>query len=156
MYRHSVQLLEDLNWTGLAMVEFKLGAQGPRLMEINGRVWGSLPLAVHSGMDFPGRLADLWLHGPPPDSAPVNTSYRVGVRSRNLELDLMWIVSVLLGRNRFPFLPAPPRRQALQALAGLFNPRARFDILSLADPGPGLAEMWKIVGKFVHKARTAD
>ena len=32
--------------------EFKLGADGPRLMEINGRFWGSLPLAYHAGTRF--------------------------------------------------------------------------------------------------------
>src|SRR5260370_21799115 len=53
LYGQAVRLLTRLNWTGLAMVEFKVGSEGPKLMEINGRVWGSLPLAVHSGMDFP-------------------------------------------------------------------------------------------------------
>jgi predicted ATP-grasp superfamily ATP-dependent carboligase len=50
---YSTRLLRELRWTGLAMVEFKSSVGGPRLMEINGRVWGSLPLAVRSGMDFP-------------------------------------------------------------------------------------------------------
>ena len=49
---------------------------------------GSLPLAVRSGMDFPGRLADLLLDGPPPPDAPVATDYRRGVRARNLRLEL--------------------------------------------------------------------
>jgi predicted ATP-grasp superfamily ATP-dependent carboligase len=55
LYSHAVRLLKELNWTGLAMVEFKVGQDGPKLMEINGRVWGSLPLAVQCGMDFPAR-----------------------------------------------------------------------------------------------------
>src|ERR671914_285893 len=65
LYDHSVRLLAALEWTGLAMVEFKAGREGPKLMEINGRIWGSLPLAVKSGMDFPARMAQLYLHGPP-------------------------------------------------------------------------------------------
>ena len=60
-------------------------------MEINGRPWGSFPLAVRSGMDFPALLADLFLNGPPQNFDSVNTNYQAGVRSRNLELDLMWI-----------------------------------------------------------------
>ncbi len=68
------------------MVEFKVGPGGPHLMEINGRIWGSLPLAVFSGMDFPARLADLLLNGPPsPLPAAPDTDYRVGVKARNLE-----------------------------------------------------------------------
>jgi predicted ATP-grasp superfamily ATP-dependent carboligase len=154
LYRQSVRLLEALGWTGLAMVEFKVGAEGPRLMEINGRVWGSLPLAVKSGMDFPARLAELYLYGPPAQP-PTETRYRVGVRARNLELDMVWIASVLRGKKRYPFLTMPRRHQALAALLGLFNPAYKFDILSLEDPRPGLAEIARIVGKFGGKLKEA-
>lgn len=155
LYDYSVRLLERLHWTGLAMVEFKIGpkARGPKLMEINGRVWGSLPLAVLSGMDFPARLAELYLFGPPDSGPTPDTSYEVGVRARNLELDLVWIASVLLGRRRFPFLPAPRRRAALAAMAGLLNPACKFDVLSLGDPRPGVAEIFKIIAKFAGKCK---
>src|SRR5919201_817829 len=53
------RLLHALRWTGLAMVEFRVGPEGPVLMEVNGRIWGSLPLAVKSGVDFPLRLLEL-------------------------------------------------------------------------------------------------
>jgi predicted ATP-grasp superfamily ATP-dependent carboligase len=155
LYHHSVQLLAALRWTGLAMVEFKVGAAGPRLMEINGRVWGSLPLAVKSGMDFPARLAELYLDGPPPHP-PTETRYAVGVRARNLELDMVWIASVLRGKKRYPFLAMPSRRQGLAALLGLLNPAYKFDILSLDDPRPGLAEIARIVGKFGDKLKEAS
>jgi len=154
LYRQSVRLLEALEWTGLAMVEFKVGAAGPWLMEINGRVWGSLPLAVKSGMDFPAHLAELYLYGPPPQP-PTETRYRVGVQVRNLELDMVWIASVLRGKKRYPFLAMPSRRQGLAALLGLLNPASKFDILSLDDPRPGLAEIVKIFGKFGSKLKEA-
>jgi predicted ATP-grasp superfamily ATP-dependent carboligase len=155
LYRYSVRLLEALHWTGLAMVEFKVGPRGPQLMEINGRVWGSLPLAVRSGMDFPARLAELALYGPPSvDTIPVSR-YRVGVRARNLELDMMWIASVLRGKRRYPFLTMPSRRQGMAALLDLLNPSYKFDILSLEDLRPGLAEIVKIVAKFRTKMKEA-
>lgn len=51
---YALRLLEELRWHGVAMVEFKLTAEGvPCLMEINPRFWGSLELAVRSGIDFP-------------------------------------------------------------------------------------------------------
>jgi predicted ATP-grasp superfamily ATP-dependent carboligase len=153
LYRHAVRLLEALNWTGLAMVEFKVGASGAKLMEINGRVWGSLPLAVRSGMDFPSRLVELSLYGPPVADRGPDSTYTIGVRSRNLELDMLWIASVLRGKRRYPFLAMPGRRQALAALLELLNPRYKFDILSLDDPQPGLAELVKIVGKFGSKVK---
>jgi len=49
------QLLKSLKWHGLAMVEFKYDPASNKywLMEINPRVWGSIALAVDSGVDFP-------------------------------------------------------------------------------------------------------
>ena len=85
-------ILERMRWTGLAMVEFKLTPDGPRLMEVNGRVWGSLPLAVACGIDFPAAMAHL-LTGR--GAAPVPTTYQTGVRRRNLELELAWIAAAL-------------------------------------------------------------
>jgi predicted ATP-grasp superfamily ATP-dependent carboligase len=140
LYDDAVRMLGDIGWTGLAMVEFRRGKDGiGHLMEINGRVWGSLPLAVHAGMDFPGRLADLLLDGPPPDGTPVATEYRRGLQARNLRLDVGWIGAVLLGRRRYPYLPWPGRGAALGALASLLDPRIADDHLSGSDPGPGLA-----------------
>ncbi len=151
LYDHSVRLLRELNWTGLAMVEFKIGVEGPKLLEINGRVWGSLPLAVHSGMDFPARLADLYLHGPPSEDVPPNSTYTVGLRSRNLELDLKWIVSVALGRHRHRYLPSPRRREAIPALLQLLHPGYRCDVQSLFDMGPGLAQLSQMIPNYFRK-----
>ena len=69
LYDHAVRLLGALDWTGLAMVEFKVADDGARLMEINGQVWGSLPLAVQSGIDFPAALVELWLSDGHPNDA---------------------------------------------------------------------------------------
>lgn len=52
--RYALRLLTELRWNGVAMVEFKRTTSGvPCLMEINPRFWGSLQLAVISGVDFP-------------------------------------------------------------------------------------------------------
>ena len=141
LYEYATRLLGKLGWTGLAMVEFRLTPDGPELMEINGRVWGSLPLAMRAGMDFPGRLADLVLDGPPSTAEPVATDYRVGLRARNLRLDISWIGSVATARRRYPELPWPPRRAALGALASLLDPRIADDLFVRDDPGPGLAQI---------------
>ena len=55
---HSERLLRKLKWSGVAMVEFKEDSQTgtPFLMEINGRFWGSLQLAIDAGIDFPRLL----------------------------------------------------------------------------------------------------
>lgn len=151
MLDHSVRLLAALEWTGLAMVEFKVGAQGPRLMEINGRIWGSLPLAVRSGMDFPGRMAELYLYGPPQGVTEPDTAYRTGVRARNTEKDVLWILSVLAGRRRDRALPIPARWRAIPALLGFANPAIRSDTFWWRDPLPGLAEIPHIWARLSRK-----
>jgi len=53
-------LLGPLDWTGVAMIEFKEDAAGtPSVVEINPKIWGSLDLAIASGMNFPAALLDL-------------------------------------------------------------------------------------------------
>lgn len=51
----SIRLLQAVGWRGIAMVEWKVDPVSgePRLMEVNPRFWGSLELAVRSGVDFP-------------------------------------------------------------------------------------------------------
>ena len=144
LLEHSRALMAALGWTGLAMVEFKQGARGPVLMEVNGRIWGSLPLAVRAGMDFPARLARLYLDGPPPPDTPVDCSYAVGVRSRDLELELRWIAGVLRGRRGYPFLPFPRRREAVRAAGRVLLPGDGWDVLSIRDPAPGWAELGRV------------
>ncbi|MFZ7114938.1 MAG: ATP-grasp domain-containing protein [Bacteroidota bacterium] len=48
-------LLDHLKWNGVAMVEFKKDNSDGKyyLMEINPKFWGSLELALCSGVDFP-------------------------------------------------------------------------------------------------------
>ncbi|RPJ05718.1 MAG: hypothetical protein EHM36_07915 [Deltaproteobacteria bacterium] len=50
-----ISLLKALKWKGIAMVEFKVDPRDgiPKLMEVNPRFWGSLQLAIVSGVDFP-------------------------------------------------------------------------------------------------------
>lgn len=73
-------LLERFGWSGVAMVEYKRDATTgvPYLMEVNGRFWGSLQLAIDAGVDFPALLARAALGEP---VQPV-TRYAEGVRSR--------------------------------------------------------------------------
>jgi predicted ATP-grasp superfamily ATP-dependent carboligase len=154
LYAYSVRMLEALEWTGLAMIEFKAGPKGPMLMEINGRVWGSLPLAVQSGVDFPAGLLDLFLgRNGHRNGGPALNGYRVGMRARNLELELLWIGSVLRGRPRHPFLGHPPRRAALRAAAELVSGPGGFDMADPEDRKPALVELVKIVRKLGRKVR---
>jgi predicted ATP-grasp superfamily ATP-dependent carboligase len=151
LYEYAVRLLAALGWTGLAMVEFKLGERGPRLMEVNGRIWGSLPLAVKSGVDFPAHMADLYLGKSRGRNGPPQTEYAFGVRSHNLDLEMIWIGSALRGKRGNRLVVRPNRRDALRAAASLFDPRGGFDVLTRDDPRPGLVDVVRIAQKLRRK-----
>lgn len=151
LYDYALRLLAALEWTGLAMVEFKLGGLGPRLMEINGRIWGSLPLAVKSGMDFPARMADLYLGDPPARNGPPDTEYAFGVRSHNLDLEVMWIGSALRGKRGRRLVATPSRLDALGAVLSLVRLQDGFDVLTRDDPRPGLVDLARIIRKLRRK-----
>lgn len=91
--KHAIALLKAMGWRGVAMVEFKQNsADGSlRLMEINGRFWGSLQLAIDAGVDFPALAVDVALER---RRAPLET-YRVGTRSRWLWGDVDAMLALL-------------------------------------------------------------
>ena len=135
MQSAAAKLLSAADWTGPAMVEFRVGDDGtPYLMEVNGRFWGSLQLAVDCGVDFPWLLyqitRDLPLTPPQP--------YVTGKRLRWLLGDLDSLL-IRLRQNR-----ESPRGavQALGAFARSFvDPACRQEILRLSDPRPGIREL---------------
>jgi predicted ATP-grasp superfamily ATP-dependent carboligase/protein-tyrosine phosphatase len=56
---YALRLFNFLSWKGVGMAEFKKKADGSlSLMEINPRFWGSISLAVFSGIDFPKLLIE--------------------------------------------------------------------------------------------------
>ncbi|HEX8448782.1 MAG TPA: ATP-grasp domain-containing protein, partial [Allosphingosinicella sp.] len=66
---------------GVAMFEFRVDRSSGRhvLLEVNPRFWGSLPLAVAAGADFPALWWDLALH-----DRGGRGAYRAGVRKADL------------------------------------------------------------------------
>lgn len=131
---HATALLAALEWTGAAMAEFKVGPDGASLMELNGRLWGSLPLAVRSGCDIPAHLLAVHL-GEGAGTGP-DTGYDVGVRARNLDLELVWIGSVLARGRRSSPLVDLTRRDGVVAALDLLRPGQGEDLLARDDRRP--------------------
>ena len=123
-----LSLLKALNWVGIAMVEFKVDPRDgiPKLMEINPRFWGSLQLAIVSGVDFPylifkmarGETFEPVLH------------YPVGRRCR-------W----LLFGDILHFLTTSQRFHLRPSFFRFFEPNTSYDIISREDPLPVLGAM---------------
>ena len=135
MQAAAAKLLTAARWSGVAMVEFRVGEDGtPYLMEVNGRFWGSLQLAIDCGIDFPWLLYETSQGR----VVPATPSYRLGRRLRWLLGDLDSLL-IALRRTRSTM------RQKAAAVGGFLasftDLRCRQEILRLSDPYPGLREI---------------
>lgn len=133
-------LLDQFEWQGVAMVEYKIdSATGdPYLMEVNGRFWGSLQLAIDSGVNFPVLLARLAM-GEHPE--PVQ-EYRAGIRSRWWWGDVDHLLARLRKTDKQLALPAdaPGRFATLLHFLTLWRPGDHNEILRWNDPLPFVRE----------------
>ncbi|WP_077730096.1 ATP-grasp domain-containing protein [Methylocaldum sp. 14B] len=146
------RLIKALDWHGVAMVEFKWNpATGEYwLMEINGRFWGSLPLACAAGADFPVKLFDLLVL----NQVPTDSNYREHVYCRKLSADVYWYEQVLR-RSGDPKLVAYPsaRQLLLDALFILHPTRHFFDVQQWRDPLPGLMDFVELLNGYLQRIR---
>ncbi|MGH7380647.1 MAG: ATP-grasp domain-containing protein [Candidatus Methylomirabilales bacterium] len=139
LLQYSQCLLGALKWHGVAMVEFKHDARdgNPKLLEVNGRFWGSLQLAVDAGMDFPHLLYRLALDG---DIEPT-FSYQEGIRLRWGLGNLDWLLLRLRDAS-----PSKVIREFLRH----FGKGARNEVFRWDDPRPALEELSQYVGQILR------
>ena len=136
------RLLGHAGWSGLAMVEYRVAPDGtPWLMEVNGRPWGSLQLAIDSGVDFP------WLLYCCAQGLPYETpgSYQIGRRLHWTLGDLDRLLLLLRGRS-----PAHRSTSRWSHVSSFLSTTVRHlhrsEVLRLSDPMPGLYEMRRWIG----------
>jgi len=136
----SERLLDHFGWSGVAMIEYKVdSATGtPFLMEINGRFWGSLQLAIDAGVDFPALLVSVATGAAHVQTPP----YRVGVRSRWWWGDVDHLLARL--RHSPAELALPPgastRAQVVRDFLRCGAREDRGEVLRWDDPLPFFAE----------------
>lgn len=138
----TLSLLRQIGWWGVAMVEFREDNGLAYLMEINGRFWGSLQLAVDAGVNFPRILVDVLLGRPvkPP-------AYHEGIAVRWWLGDLLRTVRVLEGRPAGFTDSFPSRWSAIRELLGPQPPGTRSEIFRWDDPWPAVGEIVTLVRK---------
>lgn len=127
---YALRILHLIRWHGVAMVEFRLDSRDgkPKLMEVNGRFWGSLPLAIASGVDFPYLIYKMLTEG---DVKPFLT-YRLNVKQRWLiPGDFLWLISILKSDNR----------KLSRILEFIKSFSIHDDVISLQDPLPVLGAL---------------
>ncbi|MFA6160980.1 MAG: ATP-grasp domain-containing protein [Patescibacteria group bacterium] len=141
MSEYASKLMSELKWNGPAMVEFKLDkpAGEPRLMEINGRFWGSLALGIASGVDFPYLTYKIAI-GEKVDSSE---NYRVPVSARSLLADGANLAHVIWNSKESGAAEA--------ALKNFFFPNEQnliYDVESWDDIKPSL---WQVIDAVARK-----
>lgn len=139
---YAAQLLKELNFHGVAMVEFKFDSNYicPKLLEINPRFWGSLELAQVAGINFPYLLYQL-----SQNNVIKPQEYKVGIKCR-------W----LLPGDILHFLANPKRFSLKPSFFNFFDKNTFYDQLKLDDKRGSIAtivctilslfdyETWKI------------
>ena len=132
------RILDDAQWHGVAMVEFKVSHDGkPYLMEVNARFWGSLQLAVDAGVDFPWLLYQL-AEGKPMD--PI-TDYVVGMKNRWLLGDCSALYTLLIRHNTEPYVSYKHKWRSLLHFLNFFQRNTRYEINRWHDLAPFFFEL---------------
>jgi predicted ATP-grasp superfamily ATP-dependent carboligase len=132
----SVALLRELEWEGIAMVEYRhdpaTGASA--LMEINGRFWGSLPLARHAGAAFPWLVYRLLGEGQPVSQQ----SYRDGIRCRFMIPETKRLVRIVFRPSAIADTTLSFRRarESVEYLLEFIRPRTTYFVFEWKDPAP--------------------
>jgi predicted ATP-grasp superfamily ATP-dependent carboligase len=133
---HVRALAEATALTGVAMFEFRCNPATSThvLLEVNPRFWGSLPLALAAGADFPAMLWDVLTGGECPSVAISRPT--IVKRSMTGEFDRL--------TNELEAAPSFAARVRAAAAMILFWPtwllKSRFDSWAADDAAPFLAE----------------
>lgn len=131
MKDYALKMLKELNWNGVAMIEFKIDSRDniPKLLEINGRFWGSLQLAISSGVDFPYLLFKTIIGE---DVEPI-LDYRKGIKCRYLLGDIVHLFYVMKGNPNCGF-EYPKRLPTLLNFMKFYEKNLVYDDISFSDP----------------------
>lgn len=142
LYGAAEKLMAALRYTGVAMVEYLYDLESKRwiFVEINGRFWGSLPLAVAAGADFPYYFYRYRVAG----IRTFPREYRTGVYCRNLLLDWQ-------GRNTRKRTGRSRTRDLVDDVVALASVRDHFDSFAWDDVQPAMSEIARFAGRGIAK-----
>jgi predicted ATP-grasp superfamily ATP-dependent carboligase len=145
----SEALLASIGWEGPAMVEYRYDMMTGSywLMEINGRFWGSLPLARHAGAEFAwetyARALDI-----DPGQGEIKERH-----ARYTIPETRRLIRVLVGRRAIADrqFRATPWRDLVSYFGDLIDPGMRYFVWEWRDPGPFFADMKGVFRKLWHR-----
>ena len=137
MVATAMELFASIGYEGVGMSEFRRSHlnQVPYFIEINGRLWGSLALALHAGADFPAKLVECHAGTVAPR---LPGDYATGIYCRNVypgETDYLRSVLAVSGPVRGVYPPGKAQA-VLEFFRLFFTPRMHYDYFWLSDPLP--------------------
>ena len=141
------QLMKALSYTGVCMVEFRYNPKTRRwvLIEINGRFWGSLPLAVAAGIEFPKYLYEMLRYG----KTKFSGDYPVDLYCRNWVLDLIWFrLNRKVDRSDISEIYVPLHR-VMAEFGNVLRMRERNDTFTIDDPAPAVEEIRSLFARLL-------
>jgi predicted ATP-grasp superfamily ATP-dependent carboligase len=160
LVQKSFALMQAIGWEGPAMLEFKVDKRDgeAKLMEVNGRFWGSLQLAIDAGINFPLMLYRL-TNG---ENVPCEFNYKPGVKSRWLLGDFDHLLIRLTHSsesNGYPKTDISQLRACLNFMK-LYEPDMYYEVFRLGDQGPGWYEgksyIRDLIRRFGSRTGSAD
>jgi predicted ATP-grasp superfamily ATP-dependent carboligase len=143
------RLLESLDWQGVAMIECKRDAVTGQhvFMELNGRLWGSLQLAIDAGVDFPSLLVSCALGDDLRGRVP--SAFIPGIRSQWFWGDVDHLYARLF-KAPTPFAVAPPLGSRWATVRDFvrtsLDAATRNEIGRWDDPAPAALEWTRRLG----------
>jgi len=148
LHRPAARLLAQLGWHGPAMVEFRDdGTSEPWLLEVNGRFWGSLELAIASGIDFP----NLWVRLLRGERVEPQAEYATGVTRRWLWGDFRRMLHIVRGRPRGYTGAYPTVLEGVREVLGPQPPGTRSETWHSDDRWPALGEWVQGIGQLLSR-----
>lgn len=137
------RLLDELDWHGLAMVEFLRDSETGefKLMEINPRFWTSLPFTIQAGVDLPYYY---WLLATG-RGEEIDADFDVGIAGHLLRGELLYLQSVL--SEEYPLVERPSLGESVADIGISLVRYPRFDYLSVDDPRPFVRDVRNTVGE---------
>ena len=150
LFEVTKRLIKALNYTGVCMVEFRMDPSAGRfiLVEINGRFWGSLPLAIAAGANFPLWLYQMWVEG----CREFSREKRVGMYCRNLSPDVDWFIETARANSEGSRSAKRVLNEVASGIGHLLTLRERVDTLVLDDLKPGILELREIGQRLIDYA----
>lgn len=147
------KLLKALDYTGVGMAEFKVNFKTKDwiFLEINGRFWGSLPLAVSAGADFPYFLYQLMVE----KKQQFPQTYRAGLYCRNIIRDFEWIIKNFGSNKSDPSRNTLPNWQVVREVINILAFREKNDTWVVDDIKPGFIELKHLISIMFDKIRLA-